>query len=61
MKLFIDDGDTEAIAGLFKLGIFSGISTTPSIQKKSGRRSLEVVKEMLDRFTGVRFVQCTSS
>jgi TalC/MipB family fructose-6-phosphate aldolase len=61
MKLFIDDGNTEAIAGLFKLGIFSGISTNPSILKKSGRRPLEVIEEMLDRFAGALFAQCASS
>jgi transaldolase len=45
---------------LFDLGFFSGISTNPSILKRTGRRPLEVIQEMLKRFSGSLFVQCAS-
>ncbi len=60
MKLFIDDGNVQAISELFDLGFFSGISTNPSILKRTGRKPLEVIKDMLNRFTGPLFVQCAS-
>lgn len=60
MRLFIDDGNVQAISELFDLGFFSGISTNPSILKRTGRKPLEVIKDMLNRFTGSPFVQCAS-
>jgi len=60
MRLFIDDGNVEAISELLDLGFFSGISTNPSILKRTGRRPLEVIQEMLKRFSGSLFVQCAS-
>ncbi|WP_367358679.1 transaldolase family protein [Mesotoga sp.] len=60
MKLFVDDGNVQAISELFDLGFFSGISTNPSILKRTGRKPLEVINDMLNRFTGPLFVQCAS-
>jgi TalC/MipB family fructose-6-phosphate aldolase len=60
MKLFIDDGNVDKIAELFELGLFSGVTTNPSILKKTGRKPLEVIKEILNKFSGDLFVQCTS-
>ena len=60
MRLVIDDGNVQAISELFDLGFFSGISTNPSILKRTGRKPLEVIKDMLNKFTGSLFVQCAS-
>ncbi|MFO7882863.1 MAG: transaldolase family protein [Kosmotogaceae bacterium] len=60
MKLFIDDGNVDKIAELFELGLFSGVTTNPSILKKTGRKPLEVIKEILKKFSGDVFVQCVS-
>lgn len=60
MKLYIDDGNVEKIGELFELGLFSGVTTNPSILKKTGRKPMEVVKKILNNFSGDLFVQCVS-
>lgn len=61
MKLLIDDGNIEAIESVFKLGIFSGITTNPSIIKSSNIVPMDLLKIMLKKFTGKLFVQCVST
>jgi len=61
MRLLIDDSNIESISALYKLGIFSGITTNPTIIKKSGLPPLELIKNLLNSFSGLLFVQCVSS
>lgn len=61
MKLYIDDGNVEEVAKFFDLGVFSGISTNPTILRRTGRKPLTVVKEIIRSFTGAVFVQCVSA
>ena len=52
MKFFVDTADTTAIAELNDLGMVDGVTTNPSLVKKSGRDILEVTKEICDMVTG---------
>jgi len=61
VRLYIDDGNIEKIEELFKIGIFSGITTNPTILRRSGRKPLELIKDLLGKFTGDLFVQCVST
>ena len=46
MKFFADTADVEAIRELKELGLLDGVTTNPSLIKKSGRDILEVIKEI---------------
>ncbi|MGX9357039.1 fructose-6-phosphate aldolase [Roseobacteraceae bacterium S113] len=52
MKFFVDTADTAAIAELNDLGMVDGVTTNPSLIKKSGRDILEVTKEICDMVEG---------
>ncbi len=46
MKFFVDTADTSEIKELNDTGLLDGVTTNPSLIKKSGRDFLEVVKEI---------------
>ncbi len=46
MKFFVDTADTKDIAELAETGLLDGVTTNPSLIHKSGRKFLEVVKEI---------------
>ena len=46
MKFFADTADTAEIADLAAAGLLDGVTTNPSLIAKSGRRILEVIKEI---------------
>ena len=52
MKFFVDTADTAAIAELNALGMVDGVTTNPSLIKKSGRDILEVTKEICEMVDG---------
>ena len=52
MKFFVDTADVDAIAELNALGMVDGVTTNPSLIKKSGRDILEVTKEICDMVSG---------
>lgn len=52
MKFFVDTADTAAIAELNALGIVDGVTTNPSLIKKSGRDILEVTREIAGMVDG---------
>jgi len=52
MKFFVDTAEIEAIAELNDLGMVDGVTTNPSLIKKSGRDILEVTKEICDLVDG---------
>ena len=52
MKFFVDTAEIDAIAELNELGIVDGVTTNPSLIKKSGRDILEVTKEIADLVDG---------
>jgi len=52
MKFFVDTAELDAIAELNDLGMIDGVTTNPSLIKKSGRDILEVTKEICDMVDG---------
>lgn len=52
MKFFVDTADTAAIAELNDLGMVDGVTTNPSLIKKSGRDILEVTREICNMVDG---------
>ncbi|MES2289620.1 MAG: fructose-6-phosphate aldolase [Pseudomonadota bacterium] len=46
MKFFVDTADTADIKELAATGLLDGVTTNPSLINKSGRKFLEVVKEI---------------
>ncbi|WP_136442922.1 fructose-6-phosphate aldolase [Pacificoceanicola onchidii] len=52
MKFFVDTADVDAIRELNDLGMVDGVTTNPSLIKKSGRDILEVTKEICDIVSG---------
>lgn len=52
MKFFVDTADIDAIAELNDLGMVDGVTTNPSLIKKSGRDILEVTKAICDLVDG---------
>ncbi|AGG54226.1 transaldolase [Synechococcus phage S-SSM4] len=47
MKIFLDCSDAEQIAHLHKdTGLIDGVTTNPTLMKKSGRDPMEVIKEI---------------
>ncbi|MBO9478475.1 fructose-6-phosphate aldolase [Shimia sp. R11_0] len=52
MKFFVDTAEIDAIAELNATGMVDGVTTNPSLIKKSGRDILEVTKEICDLVDG---------
>ena len=52
MKFFVDTADVAAIAELNETGMVDGVTTNPSLIKKSGRDILEVTKEICSIVSG---------
>ena len=52
MKFFVDTAEIDAIRELNDLGMVDGVTTNPSLIKKSGRDILEVTKEICDLVEG---------
>jgi len=48
MKIFLDTADTDAIQKAYTTGIIDGITTNPTLIKKSGRDPEEVYQELID-------------
>ncbi len=52
MKFFVDTADVAAITELNDLGMVDGVTTNPSLIKKSGRDILEVTREICELVDG---------
>ena len=61
MKFFVDTADVPAIAELNDLGMVDGVTTNPSLIKKSGRDILEVTKEICDLVSGPVSAEVTAT
>ena len=48
MKIFLDTADTSAIEKAYTTGIIDGITTNPTLIRKSGRDPEEVYQELID-------------
>ena len=61
MKFFADTADINDIAELNALGMVDGVTTNPSLIKKSGRDILEVTREICDLVNGPVSAEVTST
>ena len=52
MKFFVDTAEIEDIRSLAASGLVDGVTTNPSLISKSGRKILEVLKEICDIVPG---------
>src|SRR5256885_14514300 len=52
MKIFIDSADTKQIREAWSWGIIDGVTTNPSHVAKTGRKHLEVYREICDIVDG---------
>ncbi len=52
MKIFIDTAEVEAIRRFARLGVLDGVTTNPTLVKKSGRDFKEVIAEICDIVPG---------
>ena len=48
MKIFLDTADTEVIKEHFETGLIDGITTNPTLIRKSGRDPEDVYQELVD-------------
>jgi len=52
MKFFVDTAEISEIRELNALGLVDGVTTNPSLVKKSGRDFVEVIREICDEIEG---------
>ena len=48
MQLFLDTADVQQIEQRFSSGLIAGVTTNPSLIKKSGKRPTDVYKKLVD-------------
>ena len=48
MKIFLDTADVSAISSGWKTGLIDGITTNPTLIRKSGRNHEDVYQEIKD-------------
>jgi transaldolase len=61
MKFFIDTADTNEIRDLAATGYVDGVTTNPSLVAKSGKRFLDVVREICDIVEGPVSAEVTAT
>ena len=61
MKFFVDTAEIDQIAELNELGMVDGVTTNPSLIKKSGRDILEVTKEICALVSGPVSAEVTAT
>jgi transaldolase len=61
MKFFVDTAEIDAIAELNDLGMVDGVTTNPSLIKKSGRDIIEVTKEICALVAGPVSAEVTAT
>lgn len=61
MKFFVDTAEIDAIAELNDLGMVDGVTTNPSLIKKSGRDIIEVTKEICAMVSGPVSAEVTAT
>jgi transaldolase len=61
MKFFIDTADIDEIRDLAATGLVDGVTTNPSLVAKSGRKFLDVVREICDMVEGPVSAEVTAT
>ena len=50
MKIFLDTADIDMIRSVYETGLLNGVTTNPTLIRKSGRDPIEVIKEIQESF-----------
>jgi transaldolase len=61
MKFFVDTADTDEIRDLAATGLLDGVTTNPSLVAKTGRKFLDVVREICDLVEGPVSAEVTAT
>ena len=61
MKFFVDTADTDDIRDLAATGLVDGVTTNPSLFAKSGRKFLDVVREICEMVPGPVSAEVTAT
>jgi transaldolase len=56
MKIFLDTADVDMIAPACATGLIDGVTTNPTLIKKSGRDPIEVIKEISSSFPSLKSI-----
>lgn len=56
MKIFLDTADVSMIGPAYSTGLIDGVTTNPTLIKKSGRDPIEVIKEMSVAFPNLKSI-----
>ena len=61
MKFFVDTADTDEIRDLAATGLVDGVTTNPSLVAKTGRKFLDVVREICEMVEGPVSAEVTAT
>ena len=56
MKIFLDTADVDEIREAHETGLINGVTTNPTLIKRSGRDPVEVIKEISSSFTSLQSI-----
>ena len=56
MKIFLDTAEVDMIRPAYETGLINGVTTNPTLIKKSGRDPIEVIKEMSVEFPNLQSI-----
>ena len=56
MKIFLDTAEVSEIAKAYETGLINGVTTNPTLIKRSGRDPVEVIKEMSVDFPNLQSI-----
>lgn len=56
MKIFLDTADVDLIQEAYSTGLINGVTTNPTIIKRSGRDLVEVIKEIQSKFSSLESI-----
>ncbi len=58
MKIFLDTADLDEIKKASRTGLVDGVTTNPTLIKRSGRTLPDVAKELIDKYPQFESVSC---
>ena len=53
MKIFLDTAEIAEIASAYETGLVDGVTTNPTLIRRSGRNPVEVIKEISSTFPSI--------
>jgi transaldolase len=56
MKIFLDTADVDMISPAYSTGLIDGVTTNPTLIKRSGRDPIEVIKEISSSFPSLKSI-----